>query len=307
MTDGDTIVAPATPRGRSAVAMIRISGPRARNILSKIFKAEKSPPEQKSWRVRTGRLVDAGEGSAVDQAMAVFMPGPATYTGEDLAEITCHGSTPVVDAVLQLCIAQGARLAEPGEFTRRAFTNGRVDLAEAEAVCDFISAETQASLDTARRQMSGELSDRIEGIRAGLFDAAAEIEARIDFPEEDVPEADRSRLTKALRAGISEIELLLRQGQRGQRLRDGARVAIVGRVNVGKSSIFNAIVGMERAISTPHPGTTRDTIEARLDIHCVTGHTTGTAANLNRITMLSEQQQSLRRRGYRGNIHKLRR
>ncbi|MCX7015797.1 MAG: tRNA uridine-5-carboxymethylaminomethyl(34) synthesis GTPase MnmE [Candidatus Sumerlaeota bacterium] len=269
MPEADTIIAPATTPGRSAIALIRLSGPGARAVVERVFRPKRAGRPWKPWAVRTGEIADPAGGGAIDRSMAVWMPGPGSYTGEDVVELSCHGSPAIVESVLRLCLREGARLAEPGEFTRRAFLNGKMDLAEAEAVCDLIASETEASLATARRQLAGELSQRVSAIRETLLDLSAEMEARIDFPEEDIPPDDAQRFLDSLESARGEIQSLLEQGRRGRRLREGARVAIVGRVNVGKSSLFNALIRMERAISTPHPGTTRDTIEARIDLRGV--------------------------------------
>lgn len=260
------IVAPVTPTGRSAVAMIRLSGAGTAEVLCAVFRPTRGANDEwKPWRLRSGLVLDPQNGETIDRALAVWMPGPATYTGEDVAEISCHGSPLIVETILKTLIDSGARLAEPGEFTRRAFLNGRIDLAEAEAVCDVIVSETAASLGAARRQLLGRLSEEIAGIRRDLIEVSAEIEAWIDFPEDEIPAPGRQRLVGSLNDMSERIATLLRGARRGRRLREGARVAIVGRVNIGKSSLLNAIAGSERAISSPHPGTTRDTIEARID------------------------------------------
>ncbi|OPZ20052.1 MAG: tRNA modification GTPase MnmE [candidate division BRC1 bacterium ADurb.BinA364] len=261
----DTIAAPATPAGRSALAVLRLSGPDALTILRNVFAPVRAERPWTPWRMRSGWIV--GEcGEPLDRALAVWMAAPTTHTGEDTAEISCHGSPIIVEKALRACVRQGARLADPGEFTRRAFLNGKISLAEAEAVCDMITAETETALETARRQLAGELSVRISAIREGALDALAEIEAHLDFAEEDIAPCDFNRLADSLDGCSEEVDALLAHSERGRRLRDGARIVAVGRVNVGKSSIFNSLIGMERAISTPHPGTTRDSIEARIDL-----------------------------------------
>lgn len=290
----ETIIAPATPPGRSAVALLRISGPDTLSLLKKVFL-----PNRKSswapWKLRTGAFVEPATGQTIDTGMAVWMAAPHSYTGEDSAEVTCHGSPLIVERLLALFIQHGARLAEPGDFTRRAFLNGKMDLTEAEAVCDVVSSETEASLRMAARQLAGGLARQVESLRDVLLDAAAEIEAHLDFPEEDIAPQDGQRLLAGLRSVMDGIAGLLGQGERGRRLREGARVVLVGRANVGKSSLFNAMVGAERAIITPHPGTTRDSIEARLDLR-------GLAVNLVDTAGIRETGDEVERAGIERSI-----
>jgi tRNA modification GTPase len=205
-------------------------------------------------------------GEFIDEGLAVYFAGPNSYTGNDLVEFQCHGGSVPVRQLLEAVLACGARMAEPGEFTRRAYLNGRMDLAQAEGVADLINAQTAAAARLAQRQLAGRLSEQIHMVREGMINLAAELEARIDFPEEDLEQTDRARLAAAFARHREMIDAMLATGRRGRLLREGARIALVGRPNAGKSSLLNALVQAERAIVTPHPGTTRDTVECTLDL-----------------------------------------
>jgi tRNA modification GTPase len=255
MQPGDTIAAISTPPGEGAVALIRISGPEAIAILKKVF--ESPPPVPR--RATLGRIVE--DGTVVDQVLVTVFPAPASYTGENMAEIGCHGGILLAAHILELILRQGARAAEPGEFTQRAYLNGKLELTRAEAVMDLISARTPLALRAAAEQLQGRIGEEAEAIRAGILEIVAHLEAWIDFPEEGIDPAAGESLLKMIAASGDRIESLLATAESGRVLREGVRVAIVGPPNAGKSSLLNRLLGMERAIVSPIPGTTRDTIE----------------------------------------------
>jgi tRNA modification GTPase len=258
----DTIFAPATAPGRAGIAVMRISGPAARSALAALSCAV--PPPRHAARAR---FADLASGEAIDDGLVLFFPAPASVTGEDVAELHLHGGRAIVEAVTSvLARLPGLRLAEPGEFTRRAFEHGKLDLTAAEAVADLIGAETAAQRRQALRQLDGELGRLYEGWRQTLLRAAAHVEAAIDFPEEDLPETLDDGARRAVEGLIGEIDGHLADNRRGEILRDGVSVAILGPPNVGKSSIINMITQRDVAITSAVAGTTRDIIEVRLDL-----------------------------------------
>lgn len=261
----DTIAGIATALGEAGIGVLRISGPDARPILQRLFRPAGRlgtwTPE--SHRMVYGHVIDPETGAVVDEAMAVWMQAPRSYTRQDVVEIQTHGGATVLRSALGLVLAAGARLAEPGEMTLRAFLNGRLDLAQAEAVLDVVRARTEAGLQVAQAQLGGALSQEIRQARAALLEVLAHLSALIDFPEDDVPpQAIRPQLDEAERV----LAELLKTADRGILLREGLRVAIVGRPNVGKSSLLNRLLRHERAIVTEIPGTTRDLLEESLSI-----------------------------------------
>lgn len=253
----DTIFAPATAPGRAALAVVRLSGPASGEALKAL--AGRMPAARRAT-VRPLRW----QGEAIDEAMVLWMPGPASYTGEDCAEISVHGGPAVVEALIEALSELGLRLAEPGEFTRRAFQNGKLDLAQAEAVADLIDAETQEQARQAIAQLGGGLSRRYDAWRDILVEALALLEAAVDFPDEELPEDVAARARPPLQRLLVEIDAALVDEARGRRVREGFRVALIGAPNAGKSSLLNALAGRDAAIVTPTPGTTRDVIEVPL-------------------------------------------
>jgi tRNA modification GTPase len=253
----DTIVAIATPLGRGGIGVVRISGPDAERIARELA----SHSERFQPRVATFSHV------ADDQVLVTFFPNPHSYTGEDVVEISAHGSPVVLDAILRLAIDAGARLAEPGEFTLRAFLHGKLDLVQAEAVADLIDAVTPLQARAAFDQLEGTLTAAIGKIESELFELIAKLEASLDFPDEGYHFIEPSAVGVAIRDVESQISTLLGTAARGRLVREGAQVAIVGAPNVGKSSLFNALLNANRAIVTPVPGTTRDLLTERADLH----------------------------------------
>ena len=259
----DTIVAIATSFGEAGIGIVRLSGPEALKIADNIFKAKngKKPSEFKSYTLRYGWVEE--QGKIIDEALLTVMRQPASFTRQDMVEINCHGGIVALRRVLDLVLEKGARLAEPGEFTKRAFLNGRIDLAQAEAVLDIIQAKTEAALAVASQQLKGGLSKAITGVRTKLLDILAGIEAGIDFPEEEIHTADFSVRLKEI---DSHVKRLLAGSASARILREGIHTVICGKANVGKSSLLNALLKRERSIVTAIAGTTRDAIEEIIDI-----------------------------------------
>lgn len=261
----DTIAAVATAYGEGGIGIIRISGEKSLDILEEIFEFH-GIEEIVNRRMTYGKIVDRDNGHTIDEVLAVYMKGPATYTAEDVVEINCHGSTVSLRKTLSLVLRKGARLAEPGEFTKRAFLNGRIDLSQAEAVIDVVKAKTDKSFDVALSQLEGGLSSYIRDIRQNLLDLLVDITVNIDYPDEDIEEITYDKLEINIKQIGDMIEKLLSTASSGRMIREGIRVAIAGKPNVGKSSLMNGLLRETRAIVTEIPGTTRDTIEEALSI-----------------------------------------
>ena len=258
----DTIAAIATGHSPTAIGIVRVSGEGCFALCGKVFRAANGRPfsEQPSHKMAFGEMLDA-RGRVIDQGLAVRFPGPHSYTGEDSAEFHCHGSPVVLRELLDALFAAGARQAKAGEFTQRAFLNGRLDLTQAEAVIDLIDAETAAAARNAAAQLDGGLRRVLEPIQDALLDITSRFYAVVDYPDEDIEDIRPEQVAEALSSAEAQLTALLATCQRGKVLKSGVRTAIVGRPNAGKSSLLNALAGYERAIVTDIPGTTRDTVE----------------------------------------------
>ena len=286
-----TIAAISTAYGEAGIGIVRMSGPDSLNVLRKVFvpgragqlqngaaaydSAALVPGSAQSWsphprHMYFGRIVDPKDGRVVDECLAVFMPGPQSYTGEDVAEVQCHGSVLSYKKILALMLQNGAQPAEPGEFTKRAFLNGRMDLAQAEAVIDLIKARSARSFDCAVGQLEGSLSQKIRAVRAELLDLLTELAVNMDYPDEDIEELTYGRLGNRISLINDELIKLKESSAEGRILREGLLAAIVGKPNVGKSSLMNVLLREDRSIVTDVPGTTRDTIEEQISMRGIT-------------------------------------
>jgi tRNA modification GTPase len=262
----DTIVAIATPPGRGGIGVVRLSGPDALATARQLI-AHDRPLAPRHATLTTISVVSGGRtANTIDHAVATYFPAPASYTGDDVVELSAHGSPVILQAIVAAAVAGGARLAEPGEFTLRAFLNGRIDLTQAEAVADLIEAATPLQARAAFDQLDGTLTRTIAAVDATLFDLIARLEASIDFPDEGYHFVEPGELARDIDALIDRTTSLLTDARRGRLIREGLQVAIVGEPNVGKSSLFNALVGASRAIVTENPGTTRDLVTEVVDI-----------------------------------------
>ncbi|MFS1510946.1 tRNA uridine-5-carboxymethylaminomethyl(34) synthesis GTPase MnmE [Chengkuizengella sp. SCS-71B] len=257
----DTIAAISTPLGEGGIAMIRISGPEAVSIADTIFYAKQKCSDMKTHTVQYGFIKESETGLKVDEVLLTVMLAPRSFTKENIVEISCHGGLIAVKKTLELLLLNGARLAEPGEFTKRAFLNGRIDLTQAEAVIDLIRSKSDRAYSVAMKQVEGSLSDKIVNLRNLLIELMAHIEVNIDYPEHDVEDLTYAYITDKCEQAISTIDELLKNANQGKILREGIVTAIIGRPNVGKSSLLNLLARENKAIVTDIPGTTRDVIE----------------------------------------------
>ena len=261
---GETIAAISTAAGEAAIALIRISGKDAIEVADKVFRGKQRPSDLASQTQHLGEIVE--NGAIIDQVMLAAHRAPASYTGEDLIEISCHGGALVTAKVLEICLRAGARAARPGEFTERAYLNGKIDLTQAEAVIDLIRAQTDLALRSATEQLAGRLGDEFRNLRQRLIDIIAHVEASMDFPEEGISPDDVVTIRDRLESLRNEIDKLLATAETGRILHEGLRVVIFGATNAGKSSLLNRMLGFDRAIVSEMHGTTRDSIEERINL-----------------------------------------
>ncbi len=280
----DTIAAISTPSGIGGIGIVRLSGKEAVAITDKVYfsakgKLSKFPTHTVHW----GNIVDKGKGgeNIIDEVLVTIMRAPRSYTKENVVEISCHGGTAVLRSILNLIVRNGARLAEPGEFTKRAFLNGRIDLTQAEAVLDIIQAKSDAFLRLSNNQLKGELAQEIDALREKLLSAYTDIEAFVNFPEEEIDKKQKTQIAKEIKDVKSRIEELLATSRQGQLLKEGVRIVICGKPNVGKSSLLNVLLRHQRAIVSDIPGTTRDIIEETAQIKGIPFQIIDTAGILN--------------------------
>jgi tRNA modification GTPase len=289
----ETIAAISTPIGESGIGIIRISGSLAEPIIRQIFRPKRDQFPLISHQFHYGEIIDPKKGHPIDEALVVLMKGPKTYTREDIVEIDCHGGYLILQKVLELVLSQGARMAHPGEFTKRAFLNGRIDLTQAEAVIDLIRAKTSEGIDIANQQLKGFLYKEMNGLKESLLGHLSLIEAHIDFPEEEIDTIHQSGMKQDILDSVQKLDKWISTYEEGRVIREGISCAIIGKTNVGKSSLLNVLLKQERAIVTPIPGTTRDVIEEVLNIHGIPVRLMDTAGL--RKTVDSVEQEGVKR------------
>jgi tRNA modification GTPase len=265
--EDETIAAISTPLGESGIGIVRMSGPLSGTIAHKLFKPKITPFSFISHHFHYGELIDPKNGDPIDEVLVVLMKAPKTYTKEDIVEIHCHGGYFILQKALELVLGQGARMALPGEFTKRAFLNGRIDLTQAESVIDLIKAKTRESLEVAGQQLRGLLYGEMSSLRKKLVEHLALLEAHIDFPEEEIEAIPLNEMKEDLLNKVQKLEEWVSTYEEGRVFREGVSCAITGKTNVGKSCLLNVLLKQERSIVTPIPGTTRDVIEEVLNIH----------------------------------------
>lgn len=286
----NTIAAISTPRGIGGLAVVRLSGEEAVSVADQVFRGNRKLTEVETQRALVGQIIEISDDDkvvgrksigenlkVVDEVVATVFRQPHSFTGEDIVEITCHGGPYISEQILQLLLRHGAHLAEPGEFTRRAFINGRIDLVQAEAVADLIAAKTEQSHRASMQLLTGAFSKKLNALRDQLVESCSLLELELDFSDEDVEFVDREKMLRQIDRTEKKIESLINSYQYGKIIREGVRLVIIGRPNVGKSSLLNAMLRDERAIVTEIPGTTRDTLEEDLDIDGYLFHVTDTA------------------------------
>src|SRR5690625_1259112 len=276
----DTITAISTPMGEGAISIVRLSGPEAIRITNTIYKG-KDLTKVDSHTINYGKVIDPDTKDMAEEVMVSVMRAPRTFTKEDIVEINCHGGMVAVNRVLEIILSQGARMAEPGEFTKRAFLNGRIDLSQAEAVMDLIRAKTDKAMSVALKQVDGRLSKLIRQYRQELLETVAHVEVNIDYPEyDDVEEMSHELMQEKTKEVYKDIERLLSVAKQGKIMREGLATAIIGRPNVGKSSLMNTLVQENKAIVTEVPGTTRDIIEEYVNVRGVPLRLVDTAGSM---------------------------